>query len=100
MNLKQIYQETSILRYVFPIKPYYPHFVYGKTDIPKFLMVYSRKYPLEGTIQTQARWLSLHPTDIGKRNPLLQNTAFMVPNLKPTKQSEGVIVSGTRERQF
>lgn len=55
MNLKQIYQETSILRYVFPIKLYYPHFVYGKTDIPKFLMVYSRKYPLEETIQTQTR---------------------------------------------
>lgn len=40
MILKQIYQETSILRYVFSIKSYYPHFIYGKTDIPKFLMVH------------------------------------------------------------
>lgn len=47
----------------------------------------------------QAKYL-FHHIDIGKRYPLLQNAAPMVPHLKSIKQSKGVIVSGTQERQI
>lgn len=55
---------------------------------------------IDKNAQTQASWISLQPTDKGKRNSLLQNTAFMVPSLKPTNQSEGVIVSGPERDNF